>query len=148
MSEAEKGKSFKVVDKRKVSDSESESAIKEEVQEVPEKTEKEPVSDKNSEKDLSEAEKSSQASNSEIPNFEADFATFIYSLNTQALLFLGKIPNPISKKYEKDIGTAKYLIDTIDMLSKKTKGNLDENEAKLIENVLYDLRMAYISEKK
>ena len=148
MSEAEKGKSFKVVDKRKVSDSESESAIKEEVQEVPEKTEKEPVSDKNSEKDLSEAEKPSQASNSETPNFEADFATFIYSLNTQALLFLGKIPNPISKKYEKDIGTAKYLIDTIDMLSKKTKGNLDENEAKLIENVLYDLRMAYISEKK
>jgi hypothetical protein len=34
------------------------------------------------------------------------------------------------------------------MLSKKTKGNLDENEAKLIENILYDLRMAYISEKK
>ena len=89
---------------------------------------------------------------SEMPqfetDFEADFATFVYSLNTQALLFLGKIPNPMTGKYEKDVNMAKYLIDTIDMLSKKTEGNLDENEKKLVENILYDLRMAYISEKK
>lgn len=85
---------------------------------------------------------------SEIPAFEADFATFVYSLNTQALLFLGKIPNPMTGKYERDVNMAKYLIDTIDMLSKKTAGNLDENEKKLVENILYDLRMAYISEKK
>ncbi len=83
-----------------------------------------------------------------VAAFEPDFSTFIYSLNTQALLFLGKIPNPMTGKYEKDINTAKYLIDTIDVLSKKTKGNLDDNESKLIENILYDLRMAYISEKK
>ena len=131
----ENGKSFKVVDKRKVADSESESGVKEGIEAKLAEIEK-------------ETEEAQAAPNAEIPNFEADFATFIYSLNTQALLFLGKIPNPISKKYEKDVGTAKYLIDTIDMLSKKTKGNLDENEAKLIENVLYDLRMAYISEKK
>ena len=133
----ENGKSFKVVDKRKVSDSdsESESGVKEGIEAKLAEIEK-------------ETEEAQAAPNAEIPNFEADFANFIYSLNTQALLFLGKIPNPISKKYEKDVGTAKYLIDTIDMLSKKTKGNLDENEAKLIENVLYDLRMAYISEKK
>jgi hypothetical protein len=85
---------------------------------------------------------------SEMPAFEADFATFVYSLNTQALLFLGKIPNPMTGKYERDVNMAKYLIDTIDMLSKKTVGNLDENEKKLVENILYDLRMAYISEKK
>ena len=133
----ENGKSFKVVDKRKVagSDSESESGVKEGIEAKQAEIEK-------------ETEEAQAAPNAEIPNFEADFANFIYSLNTQALLFLGKIPNPISKKYEKDVGTAKYLIDTIDMLSKKTKGNLDENEAKLIENVLYDIRMAYISEKK
>ena len=131
----ENGKSFKVVDKRKVADSESESGVKEGIEAKQAEIEK-------------ETEEAQAAPNAEIPNFEADFANFIYSLNTQALLFLGKIPNPISKKYEKDVGTAKYLIDTTDMLSKKTKGNLDENEAKLIENVLYDLRMAYISEKK
>ena len=131
----ENGKSFKVVDKRKVADSESESGVKDGIEAKRAEIEK-------------ETEEEQAQPNAEIPNFEADFANFIYSLNTQALLFLGKIPNPISKKYEKDVGTAKYLIDTIDMLSKKTKGNLDENEAKLIENVLYDLRMAYISEKK
>ena len=131
----ENGKSFKVVDKRKVADSESESGVKEGIEAKRAEIEK-------------ETEEEQAQPNAEIPNFEADFATFIYSLNTQALLFLGKIPNPISKKYEKDVGTAKYLIDTINMLSKKTKGNLDENEAKLVENVLYDLRMAYISEKK
>ena len=138
-------KSFKVVDKRKVADSESESGVKEGIVAEQAEAEKETAGEKNPEKGPEEAQ---AAPNAEIPNFEADFATFIYSLNTQALLFMGKIPNPISKKYEKDVGTAKYLIDTIDMLSKKTKGNLDENEAKLIENVLYDLRMAYISEKK
>ncbi len=138
-------KLFKVVDKRKVADSESESGVKERIAAEQAEAEKETAGEKNPEKGPEEAQ---AAPNAEIPNFEADFATFIYSLNTQALLFMGKIPNPISKKYEKDIGTAKYLIDTIDMLSKKTKGNLDENEAKLIENVLYDLRMAYISEKK
>ncbi len=145
----ENGKLFKVVDKRKISDSESESGEQEGTltkQEEEAEAEKETAGEKSLEKDL--REEAQGESNAEIPNFEADFATFIYSLNTQALLFLGKIPNPISKKYEKDIGTAKYLIDTIDMLSKKTKGNLDENEAKLVENVLYDLRMAYISEKK
>jgi len=145
----ENGKSFKVVDKRKVAGSENEngeSEAKEEAGAKQAEAEKETVAEKSPEK-KPEVEPQ-EAANAEIPNFEADFATFIYSLNTQALLFLGKIPNPISKKYEKDVGTAKYLIDTIDMLSKKTKGNLDENEAKLIENVLYDLRMAYISEKK
>ena len=135
----ENGKSFKVVDKRKVADSESESGVKEGIE----------AKQAEAEKEIEKKTEETQAEpNIEIPNFEADFANFIYSLNTQALLFLGKIPNPISKKYEKDVGTAKYLIDTINMLSKKTKGNLDENEAKLIENVLYDLRMAYISEKK
>ncbi|MHB8232510.1 MAG: DUF1844 domain-containing protein [bacterium] len=145
----ENGKSFKVVDKRKVAGSENEngeSAAKEESGAKQADAEKETAGEKSPEK-KPEGEPQ-EAANAEIPNFEADFATFIYSLNTQALFFLGKIPNPVSKKYEKDIGMAKYLIDTIDMLSKKTKGNLDENEAKLIENILFDLRMAYISEKK
>lgn len=84
----------------------------------------------------------------DMSQFAADFSTFVYSLNTQALLFLGKIPNPMTGKYEKDIKTARYLIDTVDMLKIKTKGNLDANEEKLIENIIYDLRMAFISENK
>jgi hypothetical protein len=80
-------------------------------------------------------------------DIKVDFATFIYSLNAQVLVYLGKLPNPVSGKYEKSKETAKYLIDTIEMLSVKTKGNLNEDESKLIDNILYDLRMFYINEK-
>ncbi|MGC8554532.1 MAG: DUF1844 domain-containing protein [Candidatus Acidulodesulfobacterium sp.] len=132
MPDKEGEKSFKVIDKRKISETE-------EIKEAKNSEEAQPAE---------KAYENTAGTAADMPDFEADFATFIYSLNTQALLFMGKIPNPVSKKYEKDLGTAKYLIDTIDMLSKKTEGNLDENEAKLIENILYDLRMAYISEKK
>ncbi|MHB1661655.1 MAG: DUF1844 domain-containing protein [bacterium] len=135
---AENEKSFKVIDKRK--SAENENDVKSEAAESKEQEKTEEA--KNA------AINTEDAAGAETPGIEADFANFIYSLNTQALFFLGKIPNPVSKKYEKEIGMAKYLIDTIDMLSKKTKGNLDENEAKLIENILFDLRMAYISEKK
>ncbi len=152
MSEKEPEKSFRVVDKRKVSETEGEErenwnvggSEKANVNSADEAS----MENESKQPETVSEKKAADEAGAEALNFEADFATFIYSLNTQALLFMGKIPNPISKKYEKDLGTAKYLIDTIDMLSKKTKGNLDENEAKLIENILYDLRMAYISEKK
>ncbi|MCL4532837.1 MAG: DUF1844 domain-containing protein [Deltaproteobacteria bacterium] len=143
MSDKEGEKSFKVIDKRKTSEAE-------EIEEAKNAEEAKPAEkvNENTARTADSEKKAADETAADMPDFEADFAAFVYSLNTQALLFMGKIPNPISKKYEKDLGTAKYLIDTIDMLSKKTKGNLDENEAKLIENILYDLRMAYISEKK
>ena len=147
MPDKEGEKSFKVIDKRKISDAEEMEEMKE--AKNTEEAKSAEKADENTDETAADSEKkAADETAAEIQDFEADFAAFVYSLNTQALLFMGKIPNPISKKYEKDLGTAKYLIDTIDMLSKKTKGNLDENEAKLIENILYDLRMAYISEKK
>ena len=82
-----------------------------------------------------------------LDELKADFSTFIYSLNAQALFYLGKLPNPMTGKYEKDLKTARYLVDTIDMLFNKTKGNLDANESKLITNILYDLKMFYVNEK-
>ena len=84
---------------------------------------------------------------SNIEELTADFSTFVYSLNAQALFYLGKLPNPMTGKYEKDLKTARYLIDTLDMLFNKTKGNLDENESKLMTNILYDLKMFYVNEK-
>ncbi len=148
------GKQFKFVDKRKFSENSAESGNNASSDgegvnavdsngsniDIDNKTEDETEGIGNNTVNMNEP--------SELPPFEADFATFVYSLNTQALLFLGKIPNPMTGKYEKDVNMAKYLIDTIDMLSKKTEGNLDDNEKKLVENILYDLRMAFISEKR
>lgn len=73
-----------------------------------------------------------------------DFSTFIMSLSTQALMQLGEIGNPATGQVEKDVAVAKQTIDIIGMLSEKSKGNLDETEERLVQEILYDLRMRYV----
>ena len=77
-----------------------------------------------------------------------DFNLFISSLGMQALMALGEIENPSSGKKDKQLPQAKYLIDTLEMLQLKTKGNLDTQEANAIEQMLYELRMKYIALSK
>jgi hypothetical protein len=57
---------------------------------------------------------------------------------------LGEIPNPLSGQAEKDISVGKQMIDIIGVLQEKTQGNLDQEEKKLMEEILYDLRMRYV----
>lgn len=76
---------------------------------------------------------------------EITLSTFLMSLSTQALMLLGEIPNPISGETEKDLDGVAELISVISMLQEKTRGNLDEGETKLIEQILYDLRMRYVA---
>lgn len=76
---------------------------------------------------------------------EPDFSTFLSGLGMQALLLLGELSDPQAKdKIKPDYQQARYTIDLIDMLRKKTEGNLTQEEANLIENLLYDLRMRYL----
>src|SRR3989338_7852065 len=74
-----------------------------------------------------------------------DFNFFITTLSLQASIALGQIPNPASNKTEEDLSQAKFLIDTLGMLQEKTKGNLTNDESSFLENLLYELRMAYLS---
>ena len=74
---------------------------------------------------------------------EPNFSIFASSLSMQTLILLGEIDNPITHKKEENLSQAKYIIDTLVMLKEKTKGNLTANEANLIDNVLYELRMKY-----
>lgn len=83
----------------------------------------------------------------EVPP-EITFSTFVISLSTQALMHLGEIPNPLTGKMENDIPVAKQMIDIIGMLREKTRGNLDQGEEKLVEDVLFDLRMRYVEAVK
>ena len=83
-----------------------------------------------------------------MPPMEVNFMMFITSLSMQAMMSLGIYPNPITKKEEKNLDAAKYTIDTITMLQEKTKGNLTSEESRLIDNILYDLRMKYIEASK
>lgn len=76
------------------------------------------------------------------------FSSFVIGLATQAVLFLepeaagGVSPGP------RNPAEAAAIIDVIEMLATKTKGNLSEDEAKLVEEVLYDLRMRYVRETR
>ncbi|HEY7167146.1 MAG TPA: DUF1844 domain-containing protein [Candidatus Binatia bacterium] len=79
---------------------------------------------------------------------EMNFSTFIISLSTQALMHLGEIKNPFTGNVEADISLAKQTIDIIGILRDKTRGNLDQGEDQLMEEVLYDLRMKYVEAVK
>jgi hypothetical protein len=77
-----------------------------------------------------------------------DFNFFVTTLALQASIALGQIANPATNKTEEDLVQAKFLIDTLGMLQDKTKGNLNDDESKLLENLLYDLRSIYLSKEK
>jgi hypothetical protein len=79
---------------------------------------------------------------------EINFSAFVISLSTQALMHLGEIENPLSGKVESDVPVAKQMIDILGMLREKTRGNLNAGEDRLMEDILYDLRMKYVEAVK
>jgi uncharacterized protein YjaG (DUF416 family) len=79
---------------------------------------------------------------------KADFSFFVTTIAIQASIALGSLANPSTNKVETDLAQAKFLIDTLDLLKEKTKGNLTEEESKLLENVLYELRLIYVEKEK
>lgn len=74
------------------------------------------------------------------------FLNLLLSLEASAMQSLGKIVNPLTGKAEKNLVQARFAIDMLDTLDKKTAGNLSEEEDKLIKRVLYQLRMNYVDE--
>ena len=79
-----------------------------------------------------------------IPLPPADFTTIISMLATQAMLNLGSLPNPMTGKADKNLPQAKHAIDLIEVLQQKTAGNCNPQEASMMENLLHELRMAYV----
>ena len=75
---------------------------------------------------------------------EITFTSFVMSLATQALMLLGEIKPPPGANIGLDPMAAKHTIDILTMLQDKTKGNLDDNERYLIEEVLHNLRMSFV----
>lgn len=76
---------------------------------------------------------------------EPDFSFFLTTLALQAGIFLGEIPNPTDNRKEENLMQAKFIIDTLTMLKEKTAGNLSSEEDSMLDNILYDLRMKYVS---
>jgi hypothetical protein len=85
-----------------------------------------------------------------IPPLKAPPATFeflVQTLFTQALMAFGRVPNPITQQSLKNLDTARHFIDTLEMLGKKTAGNLEQDEQRLLDEVLHQLRMTYMQEQ-
>jgi hypothetical protein len=75
----------------------------------------------------------------------ASFLSLIMSLASNAAASLGMMPHPVTGETGVDLQTAKHWIDVLGMLEAKTHGNLDQQEAQMLENLLADLRMQYVS---
>ena len=75
---------------------------------------------------------------------EVNFSAFVMSLATQALMQLGQIPPPPGVDLAVDKAAARQTIDIIGMLSQKTKGNLDAEEQRLMEEILNSLRFQFV----
>jgi Domain of unknown function (DUF1844) len=75
----------------------------------------------------------------------ASFLSLIMSLASNAAASLGMMPNPVTGETGVDLKTAKHWIDVLGMLEQKTHGNLDGQEAQVVESLLADLRMQYVS---
>ena len=75
------------------------------------------------------------------------FSTFVFSLFSSCLVHLGEVPNPEDRNVCLDLAMAKHTIDTLSMLKEKTAGNLDAEETRLVDGLLYELRMKYVMRK-
>jgi hypothetical protein len=80
--------------------------------------------------------------------FQIDFSTFIMSLTSSAFYHLGDIADPETGKTETNLPAVHQTIDMLTMLRGKTQGNLNEEENKLIEQLIYELQMKYVAKTK
>ena len=80
-----------------------------------------------------------------------DFSTFVLSLGTTALYQLGQVGSTdgeAAQRAEPNLPVARQTIDALEMLTQKTRGNLSDGEAKLLESILYELRMRFVEASK
>ena len=76
------------------------------------------------------------------------FVSLVVSLGSSALVHLGEIAEPGATGPSKNLQLARDTIDVLQVLKDKTKGNLDEDETKLLDALLFDLRTKYMDAAK
>lgn len=92
-----------------------------------------------------ESQKAYDKSNSgQNDHEEMNFSSFVMSLATQALMQLGEIKPPPGMNLEIDTVAARQSIDILGMLQTKTRNNLDQEEAHLLEQIVHNLRLSYV----
>jgi len=89
------------------------------------------------------ADQPQEGPGTELP--EASFSMLVTTLATQATMALGQSPVAEGQQPSVDLSLAKHLIDTLAMLEEKTKGNLQPDESGMLNSVLHQLRMLYVT---
>lgn len=82
--------------------------------------------------------------NPSMPLPPADFTTIMSMLATQAMMNLGTLPNPVTGNSSLSLPQAKHAIDLVEVLQEKTKGNCNPQEELMLQNLLHELRLAYV----
>ena len=77
-----------------------------------------------------------------------DFSSLVLPFYTQALIKLGLLKDPISNKEDEDLELTKRLIDLLDLLKDRTKGNLNPEEDKFLESCLQQLKVAFLEKSE
>ena len=98
------------------------------------------------EKKIAEEYEDLSCSCPELP--QLDIGTFVLSMSSSALVHLGEVPEPESGQIMENVLAAKQTIDILCMLQSKTKGNLTDQEARLLRDMLFELRMKYVQKAK
>lgn len=136
--EEEKGRGFRVEDRRRFSPTTGEPRTRESSEQPAESA---PTNEaESSYSSRVEAEQEAFASSPA----ELSFSSFLLGLSTQALIYMGEVPQAPEQPVQTDLSAAQQMIDVLALLQRKTKGNLDKNEEAMLENVLFDLRMRYV----
>jgi hypothetical protein len=84
----------------------------------------------------------------QVSRDEVLFLQLVSMFQIAALQQLGKIPNPLNGKTERDLDQAKISVDMLGMIESRTKGNLTEREKEFLGKVLFESRMNYLDEMK
>lgn len=82
---------------------------------------------------------------SDTPEADSRFNEFIILQAQNAGLFLGQIPNPHTGEKQINLRAAKSVIDSLEMLASKTRGNLTPSESKLLQTALDNLRPLFLA---
>jgi hypothetical protein len=77
-----------------------------------------------------------------------DFSMLVLSLATSAMVHMGLVPESEGGSTEKNLPLAHQTIDTLALLQEKTRGNLTDEETKLLQSVLYELRLSYVKARE
>ncbi len=95
-----------------------------------------------------EQERQASAEQQADQPFEINFSTFVLSLTSSAFYYLGDVPDPTTGQVMENLPAVKQTIDILIMLKEKTQNNLDAEESKLIEQLIYELQMKYVAKQK